>query len=309
MEPFAKGKRGLVFLTKHRGRPAIVKKKNPAATINTIKHEADMLQYLNQFGLGPKFYEYKRGALTREFIDGAEFADYLEKATKKEIIRVLTEIFYQCREMDLLGVNKFELTRPYKHILISKKTRFRKRGEVVQIDFERCKQTDKPKNVTQFVQCVSRGKLQTILKEKKTATNTDKLMELSKNYKHKLEKKYFDQIIKELGGVIRKPVSFSQKVYHACASIPEGKVGTYKTIAQAVKTKSFRGVGQALRNNPYAPRVPCHRVVASDGSIGGFHGQTKGKQIQRKIALLASESIIIENGKIKDFNSVTFESS
>jgi len=301
MEAFAKGKRGLVFLTKHRGRPAILKKKNPKATVNTIKHEADILKYLNTFDIGPKFYEYKRGALIREFIDGEEFADYLERVSKKEIIRVLTEIFYQCRELDLLGINKQELTRPYKHIIISKKTKTRKRGEVLQIDFERCRQTDKPKNVTQFVQCVSRGKLQSTFKKKKITINASKLQELTKKYKNELELKYFNQIIKAIGGSVRRPGAFSTKVYEACANIPEGKIGTYKTIAQAIKTRSYQGVGQALRNNPYAPRVPCHRVVATNGTIGGFCGQRTGKKIQEKIALLESEGIVIENGKIKDF--------
>ena len=46
-----------------------------------------------------------------------------------------------------------------------------------------------------------------------------------------------------------------------------------------------------MRNNPYAPDVPCHRVVASDGTIGGFKGKTAGKTIQEKIALLRSEGV------------------
>jgi methylated-DNA-[protein]-cysteine S-methyltransferase len=64
---------------------------------------------------------------------------------------------------------------------------------------------------------------------------------------------------------------------------------------------SPRAVGQALRCNPYAPVVPCHRVVSSDGSVGGFMGKTSGKSVQKKIALLKSENVIVKDGKIKEF--------
>jgi methylated-DNA-[protein]-cysteine S-methyltransferase len=48
-------------------------------------------------------------------------------------------------------------------------------------------------------------------------------------------------------------------------------------------------VGQALKRNPFAPEVPCHRVVASDGSLGGFHGERQGEMIERKRRLLEEE--------------------
>lgn len=92
--------------------------------------------------------------------------------------------------------------------------------------------------------------------------------------------------------------SFQKKVYEFLTkNVPAGRVTTYGAIAKALNS-SPRAVGQALRCNPYAPKVPCHRVVASDGSIGGFNGKTAGAQIARKIALLRAEGIKIENGKI-----------
>ena len=59
-------------------------------------------------------------------------------------------------------------------------------------------------------------------------------------------------------------------------------------------------VGQAMRHNPYAPKVPCHRVVASDGSMGGFSGtkDPKSKEIKRKISILKKENITIKNNRI-----------
>jgi len=88
--------------------------------------------------------------------------------------------------------------------------------------------------------------------------------------------------------------------------IPSGKVTTYGLIAKKLDTKAYRAVGNACRNNPYAPRVPCHRVVKSDGTIGGFAGKTKGKTVQNKIELLRREKVQVKDGKIIDFEKVLF---
>lgn len=85
--------------------------------------------------------------------------------------------------------------------------------------------------------------------------------------------------------------------------IPEGKVSTYKEIAHALGKSGFayRAVGMALNKNPYAPRVPCHRVVASNGSLGGFaHGD------QKKIELLEKEGVQIMDNKILHFEKKLF---
>ena len=100
-------------------------------------------------------------------------------------------------------------------------------------------------------------------------------------------------------------MDFAEKVYLLCTKIPKGKVTTYKEIALALNTKAYRAVGQALRCNPYAPMVPCHRVVANNGTIGGFKGFLTGKTIQEKIALLEKEGIIIQQRKI-DLNQYLY---
>ncbi len=64
---------------------------------------------------------------------------------------------------------------------------------------------------------------------------------------------------------------FSQAVWKACAEIPKGQVRTYGWIARRIgRPKAARAVGQALGRNPFAPTVPCHRVVGVDGSMTGF---------------------------------------
>jgi methylated-DNA-[protein]-cysteine S-methyltransferase len=97
-----------------------------------------------------------------------------------------------------------------------------------------------------------------------------------------------------------KITSFQTKVYSLTKQVPKGKVTTYGAIAKKLKS-SPRAVGQALRVNPFAPVVPCHRVIKSDGTIGGFGGETTGKKIQKKIAMLRKEGVVIKEKKIAGF--------
>ena len=93
------------------------------------------------------------------------------------------------------------------------------------------------------------------------------------------------------------PTEFQKNVYALCSRIPEGKVSTYGAMARKLKS-SPRAVGQALKVNPYAPTVPCHRVVKSDGNLGGYNGILDSR---KKIKLLKKEQVFVKNGKIKDF--------
>lgn len=102
------------------------------------------------------------------------------------------------------------------------------------------------------------------------------------------------------------PTAFQQKVYEKLKKVPPGFVTTYKELAKAIKTKAYRAVGNAVRNNPYAPVVPCHRVVKSNGNIGGFGGKTEGEEIRKKIELLKAEGVFIKNNRIIDFENKIF---
>jgi methylated-DNA-[protein]-cysteine S-methyltransferase len=88
-----------------------------------------------------------------------------------------------------------------------------------------------------------------------------------------------------------------QNVYRLLKQIPRGKVTTYGVIACALKQpKAGRRVGQILKQNPYPIKAPCHRVIRSDGSIGGYCGSNPAN-IEKKIALLKSEGIEFNGGK------------
>ena len=80
---------------------------------------------------------------------------------------------------------------------------------------------------------------------------------------------------------IMKGTKFQVKVWKYLKTIPKGKVKTYKQVAIGInRPKSARAVANACAKNPYAPKVPCHRVIRSDGTLGGFSspGGTKTKK-------------------------------
>ena len=99
----------------------------------------------------------------------------------------------------------------------------------------------------------------------------------------------------------RSPTSFQMRVYDAVSLVPKGKVTTYGAVARNINCKSAQAVGQALRRNPFAPNVPCHRVIAANLTLGGFSGNASGPECERKQRLLAEEGVLFdENGRLCD---------
>lgn len=93
------------------------------------------------------------------------------------------------------------------------------------------------------------------------------------------------------------PSVFFKRVWKLLSKIPKGKVTTYSEIARHLKKpRAARAVGNACSANPNAPKVPCHRVVASDGTLGGYADGAK-----KKIALLKKEGVLVKNGRIAGF--------
>ena len=83
--------------------------------------------------------------------------------------------------------------------------------------------------------------------------------------------------------MILKGTKFQIKVWKYLKTIPKGKVKTYKEVAIALNMpNSARAVANACGKNPYAPKIPCHRVIRSDGSIGGFSGPG-GSKTKKKL--------------------------
>ena len=84
---------------------------------------------------------------------------------------------------------------------------------------------------------------------------------------------------------------FQIKVWNYLKKIPKGKVKTYKEVAKGIgMPKAARAVANACGKNPYAPKIPCHRVIRSDGGLGGYSGRGG---IRQKLKLLRSEKVEI----------------
>ena len=88
-------------------------------------------------------------------------------------------------------------------------------------------------------------------------------------------------------------MNFTDRVYHTVKLIPKGKVSTYSLVAKRTgKPKASRAVGNALNKNPYKT-VPCHRVIRSDGTVGGYAKGTKNK-----IKILQKEGVGVKSGRV-----------
>ena len=88
-----------------------------------------------------------------------------------------------------------------------------------------------------------------------------------------------------------KGTKFQLKVWKYLKTIPKGTVKTYKQVAIAIKKpNSARAVANACGKNPYAPKIPCHRVIRSDGGLGGYSGRGG---VKTKLRLLRSEKVDI----------------
>ena len=97
-------------------------------------------------------------------------------------------------------------------------------------------------------------------------------------------------------------MTLSTKVYRKLLQVPKGRVTTYGELAEAVGLKNGqRVIGMIMKNNPFPVIVPCHRVVKSDGKIGGY---AYGKNVKSK--MLTNEGIKIKDGEIIDFDKAKF---
>ncbi len=96
--------------------------------------------------------------------------------------------------------------------------------------------------------------------------------------------------------------NFREDFYSLVSQIPSGRVSTYGSLAEALGDKiAARAVGKMLNQNPYAPEVPCHRVVRSNGTLGGY---AKGKE--KKKELLEKEGIEINDENVENFRDILF---
>lgn len=181
IEFFAKGKRGKVYVGNYKGKKVAIK-------VSKRIKEREWLKKLNKYNIGPKFLFSGKDYIVYEFVDGKRILDYVAENDKKQIIRVLKNVFMQCRILDKLKIDKREMHNPWKHILVGKK--------IVMIDFERCHRVERGKNVTQFGQFLLRKK--DLLKRKGISIKKKDFIRILREYKDKQTEAKFKKIITTL---------------------------------------------------------------------------------------------------------------
>ena len=274
MKLLAKGKRSRVFWISQN---KVLKQKSPETKAEgTIEREYEVLKILNRYNIGPKVYKWDNG-IVMEYIDGVRIRDFIAHADREDILRVLERILKKLRQLDLLKLNKEELVNPYKHILVKNK-------EPRLIDFERCKKTVKPQNITQFTSFLLSLSLQ--LARKDIFAIPWRLKRLAATYKHAQTELNYNALKDE---ILQKGTT--ARIYLACSQIPKGKVSSYKALGDAAGIKGYRAVGQAMNKNHFW--VPCHRVINVDGRLGGF-----SRGIPEKIRLLKQEGVHIIHKRV-----------
>jgi putative serine/threonine protein kinase len=176
---FAKGKRSLIYTGIYKNQKVAIKTKNPKSEAkNRIKNEINYLKILNKYNIGPTLLITKEKYFVYKFVEDEFLVDYLKQTNDK--YKIIKKVLDQCRILDKLKINKLEFTRPIKHIFV-------KNNKITMIDFERCYETNNPKNVTQFCQFIIKS-----FKTKK------EFQEILKEYKNKQTEKNYKKILKYL---------------------------------------------------------------------------------------------------------------
>lgn len=190
---FSKGKRGIVFTGKYRGRIVVVKTVHPESkAINRIENEVAFLKRLEKYHIAPRVFFKGEDFFVMELIAGEFLIEYLQKSSAKEVRVVLKKILEIMYLLDTLGINKGEMTRPLKHVLV------RSDGEVTVLDFERATMSEAPQNVTQFCQFLTSRGLQRILTENGIAFDKTEFVNMTQNYKKDTSKRNFDRIVRKV---------------------------------------------------------------------------------------------------------------
>ena len=99
-------------------------------------------------------------------------------------------------------------------------------------------------------------------------------------------------------------MSLAEKCYQLLLRVPKGRVTTYKELAEAVGTRAYRAVGQAMNRNPRLFEVPCHRVVCSNGEIGGY-----ALGVEKKIELLQKEGVVVKGNRVEGMEGILYRYS
>ncbi|MBI2141957.1 methyltransferase [Candidatus Woesearchaeota archaeon] len=179
VKKLAKGHRGVVYTGLCKGRNVAVKaeRKDVSAARGRARRESKWLRLLNRHKIGPKLLFSGRDYFAYGFVNGRFILEFIKSSNRKMIKAVIKKVLKQCYLLDRLKVNKEEMHRPVKHIIVTSK------GLPVFLDFERCHNARKPKNVTQFLQFLSGGYVARLLLQKRIGIDNGRIRSLAGHYR------------------------------------------------------------------------------------------------------------------------------
>jgi len=183
MKLIARGKHSFVFLT---SRGTILKKFKPNLSKNFEK-EVHFLSKLRNFLFVPKLISFdpKKLEIEMEYVKGQSLKDIIKKGETKELLYTINKVLDICFLLDSMKIQKEEMHRPYKHVILSGR-------RVVLLDWERAKETKKPSNLTQFAQFLLRDKAVSKL----LSLDREHLTKLMKEYKETFSRNAFEKVKK-----------------------------------------------------------------------------------------------------------------
>ncbi|MCX6710164.1 MAG: methyltransferase [Candidatus Woesearchaeota archaeon] len=191
LRKYAKGHRGLVYRGLLHEKNVIVKIANPnSEAVGRIKNEIHFLKILNKRGIGAGIIISKRDFFACEFLEGKRIIEFISSSKKDAVKKVLRKVFLELYSLDRMRLDKEEMHRPFKHIIIGKNLR------VKMIDFERMHLSKSPKNVTQFCQFLSSTSISEILEKKGIFVKRSEIISILREYKKDFSKKSLEGIIR-----------------------------------------------------------------------------------------------------------------
>jgi len=179
---FTKGHRGMLFTGIYKRKKIVLKAKLPESQAKgAIPNEISWLKKLSKYKIGPKILVSNKEYFAYQYLEGDFIVEFLEKGSKKKIKSVLEKILLQCHRMDKLKMNKEEMHHPIKHIIVDSKFK------PTLIDFERAHKSQKPKNVTQFLQFIGSGYIEPILRRKRIFIKKKILIKVGQGYRNSMK--------------------------------------------------------------------------------------------------------------------------
>lgn len=189
-----KGHRGVIYTARYKGRKIVVKAKLPESkAIARMQNEARWIRHLNRYGIGPRFIMHNKEWFAYHYVEGVFFPEFIQKAKKGDVRKVIVDVFKQMRVLDEKKINKEEMHNPYKHIIV-------KDTKAVLIDFERTHVAKKPHNVTQFCQYIISKGISDVLKKKGFKINRKDIIDLAVKYKKRMNDENLKAILNSITG-------------------------------------------------------------------------------------------------------------